>query len=153
TLSTSPAGGMSDSATVFAQQARAAGVTINLDVIPADSYYGSQYLKYAFGQTGWADRPIPLFFQLALTSDAPYNETHWKRPDWDRTFRQASAITDPAKRKQIYDELQKELWNQGGYIQWGDNSELYATTMHVKGLTRRKGRLLGNYDMRKVQLV
>ena len=66
TLYTSSAApGMLESATAFAQQAKAANVNIKLIKTPADTYYSGQYyLKVAMGQTNyqgiipvtWADR-------------------------------------------------------------------------------------------------
>src|SRR5207248_9353424 len=52
TLYSSPAiAGMLESATIFAQQAKKAGVTVNVNNGPPDTYFTSTYLKWAFGQT------------------------------------------------------------------------------------------------------
>src|SRR5262249_4391357 len=54
TLYSSTAGpGMLESATVFAQQARAGGVNISIQNIPADQYFGAKYLTQNFAQTLW----------------------------------------------------------------------------------------------------
>ncbi len=45
---------MVDSANVFAAQAKAAGVTINVKNDP--NYYGDQYLKLAFSVDFWGTR-------------------------------------------------------------------------------------------------
>ena len=52
--------GMLESATLFAQQAKDAGVNITLDQKPPDSYWSDAYLKTSFFQTeGWPVRSKP----------------------------------------------------------------------------------------------
>ena len=120
TLNTSSvAPGMLESATAFAAQAKAANVKVTLNNIPAADFYGSGYLKYGFGQTQWNADTIPQWMEQAVVKGAPYNETHWNVPSFNRMFAQARGELDPTKRATLYDDLQKTLWTEGGYIVWG----------------------------------
>ncbi|MGN6177477.1 MAG: ABC transporter substrate-binding protein [Streptosporangiaceae bacterium] len=72
---TAGAAGMVETATVFANQASAAGVKIN--VINDPNYYGNQYLKLAFSVDFWGTRAYLNQVQQGSLPNAPYNETHW----------------------------------------------------------------------------
>jgi hypothetical protein len=103
TLSTSNVvAGMLESATVFAEQAKAAGITIELENIPADAYFAERYLKYAFAQSSWSHLLIPSVITRWLVDGAPFNETHWNRPEFDARFREAQATLDETARRDIY---------------------------------------------------
>ena len=52
------AAGMLESSTLIAEQAKKAGVTITLDRVPANDYYGDKYLKAAFGCSQWSQKPL-----------------------------------------------------------------------------------------------
>jgi peptide/nickel transport system substrate-binding protein len=153
TLYTSSAApGMLESATAFAQQAKAANVNIKLIKTPADTYYSGQYyLKVAMGQTNYQGI-IPVTWADALRSDGPFNETVWKRPSFDKGFAKAEATVDPAKRKQIFFDLQKEQYDEGGYIIWGFNNTIDATNPKVKGVKPSNYYYLGGVDFKSYWL-
>jgi peptide/nickel transport system substrate-binding protein len=108
--------GYVQSALLFAEQAKKAGITIEVSKSAADSYWTDVYLKQPFTQTGWGSYALEWFYGQALVSDAPSNETAWRRPAWDRKFATARGTLDPSQRQQHYAELQQELWEDGGYI-------------------------------------
>ena len=58
--------GMLELATLFQQSAQAAGVTVNLNQMAADSYYGDTWLADPFKQTLWGQRSQDLFILQAL---------------------------------------------------------------------------------------
>ena len=149
TLYTSTAApGMLQSAQVYAAQAKAAGINIKLFQTPANTYYSGQYyLKVAMGQTNYQGI-IPVMWSDALLSTGPYNETAWKKPEFDKAFFQAEATQDEAKRQQIFNSLQEQLWNDGGYIIWGQNNTIDATLPNVHGVNPSKYYLLGGCDFK-----
>ena len=151
TLYTSTAAnGMLESATIYAQQAKAGGVNIKLFETPASTYYGPPYyLKVVFAQTNYQG-VIPVMWSDSLTSKAPYNETDWKRPAFDKEFARAEATLDPVRRQQIFDDLQVELWNEGGYIIWGNNDTVDATSADVEGMVPSKYYPLGGCDFKSL---
>lgn len=128
--------GQLESAQLYAQQAKKAGININLIKVPAANYYDPQYyLKVAFGQTNWAH---------AFESNAPYafvrfgayNETAWKNHSWDHKFFAAQGVLDDKKRNALYKQLQVPLWQQGGYVMWGFQDFVDAASKRVQGITR-----------------
>ncbi|HEY5990516.1 MAG TPA: ABC transporter substrate-binding protein, partial [Streptosporangiaceae bacterium] len=72
---TNGAAGMVALATVFANQAKAAGVNINVRNDP--NYYGNLYLKLAFSVDFWGTRSYLNQVQQGSLPNSPYNETHW----------------------------------------------------------------------------
>ncbi|PKZ65432.1 ABC transporter substrate-binding protein [Gordonia terrae] len=104
------------SATLFAEQAKAAGITVNLAVEPGDTYFSQVVGSKPFTQSGWWNYSLDYFYGQTLTSDAPANATAWRRPAWDATFAQARAEMDPDRRGELYREMQDELWNDSGYL-------------------------------------
>ena len=126
--------GQLESATLFAEQAKEAGITINLQTEPGDIYFSQIAGKRPFTQCGWWNFSLDYFYGQALTSDAPDNSTAWKNPEWDRKFYEARAAMDVRRRTQLYDELQEQLWNEGGYISHSFALQPTAARSRVHGI-------------------
>lgn len=153
TLNTSSvAPGMLESATAFAAQASAAGVTVTLNNIPAADFYGSGYLKYGFGQTQWNADTIPQWMEQAVIKGAPYNETHWNVPSFNKLFAGARGELNASKRAMLFDDLQQILWNEGGYIIWGLVPFIDGLAKNVRGATPNPAQDLSNYMFRQYWL-
>jgi peptide/nickel transport system substrate-binding protein len=138
--------GMLESATIFAQQARQAGVTVNVNNGPPDTYFTSKYLKWAFGQTNWHAIPIPNWINESLTSNAFYNETHWKKPSFDKLVLKAQGERNPDRARELWFEVQKILYDRGGYLIWGFTPFLDGVSKKVHGVTPSGFFALGNFD-------
>jgi peptide/nickel transport system substrate-binding protein len=144
-LHTTPgAAGMVETATVFATQASAAGVKIN--VINDPNYYGNEYLKLAFSVDFWGTRGYLSQVQQGSLPTSPYNETHWPPKsgpgsNFISLYNQALASTDPAKQIELEHEMQLLEYNYGGYIIpfFGDLIDAYSTK--VQGLEPSRGTL------------
>src|SRR5262245_17818004 len=116
-LVTSPvATGTVAMSTVLQQQARAAGVTINLKQVEPTTFFGPNYLHWTFSQDFWNYSPYLAQVAQSLLPTSPFNETHWSLPHYIDLYKQANATTDAATRKQIEHEMQMIDFTQGGYI-------------------------------------
>jgi peptide/nickel transport system substrate-binding protein len=134
--STNGAVGMNEGAQVFAQQAKAAGVTVNVKILDGGAFYGDQYLKWPFSTDFWGSRNYLTQVGSGSLPTSPYNETHW--PDTaDQKFlslyKQALQTIDQAKRFQIIHEMQKLEYDNGGYIIWGFSTLLDGYSAKVQG--------------------
>jgi peptide/nickel transport system substrate-binding protein len=141
---TNGAAGMVSLATVFANQAKAAGVTINVRNDP--NYYGNLYLKLAFSVDFWGTRSYLNQVQQGSLPNSPYNETHWPPKsgmgsNFISLYNQALATTDAAKRIEIEHEMQQLEYNIGGYIIPFFNDLIDGYSDRVKGLKPSKGTL------------
>lgn len=141
---TNGAAGMVSTATVFASQAQAAGVKINVKTDP--NYYGSSYLKLAFSIDFWGTRGYLNQVQQGSLHSSPYNETHWPPKsgpgsNFASLYQQALAATDTAKRIAIEHEMQQLEYDNGGYIVpfFGDLIDGYSSK--VAGFQPSRGTL------------
>ncbi len=116
-LVTSPvATGTVAMATVLAQQAKAAGVTINLKQVDPATFFGPNYLHWTFSQDFYNYSPYLAQVAQSLLPSSPFNETHWSLPRYVSLYQQANATADPALRREIEHEMQLIDFNEGGYI-------------------------------------
>jgi peptide/nickel transport system substrate-binding protein len=131
---TDGAAGMVDSANIFATQAQAAGLTVNVHNDP--NYYGDQYLKLAFSVDFWGTRNYLPQVANGMLPTSPYNECHWPPPgsNYISLYQQALAEVDPAKRADIIHQMQTIEYQQGGYIIPMFNNLVDAYSTKVSGL-------------------
>jgi peptide/nickel transport system substrate-binding protein len=134
-------------ATAFAEQAKASGIDIKLKRVTNDEVYNTDlyYLKAPFGETSWGADSFEFIAPQGMFANAPYNETAWKRPDWDARFKTAAGTLDEAARNAIYYELQAELYNEGGYIVYSYGDTFYGAANNVQGLISRPGFQYGEF--------
>ncbi len=141
---TNGASGMVELASVFASQAKQAGVNISVKNDP--NYYGDAYLKLAFSVDFWGTRGYLNQVQQGSLPSSPYNETHWppksgEGSNFGDLYKQALAETDDAKRADIQHEMQKAEYDIGGYIIPYFNSLIDGHSSKVAGLKPSKGTL------------
>jgi peptide/nickel transport system substrate-binding protein len=129
--------GMNEGAQVFAQQAKAAGVTINVKILDSGAFYGDQYLKWPMSTDFWGSRNYLSQVAAGSLPTSPYNETHWpdsKDNSFLSLYNQALRTVDRTKQKTILHEMQKLEYDNGGYIIWGFSTLLDGYGTKVKGL-------------------
>ena len=141
---TNGAAGMVSLASVFATQAKEAGVEVTVKNDP--NYYGDAYLKLAFSVDFWGTRGYLNQVQQGSLPSSPYNETHWppksgEGSNFEDLYHQALAATDDAKRVEIEHEMQKLEYDFGGYIIPFFGSLVDGYAANVAGLSPSKGTL------------
>jgi peptide/nickel transport system substrate-binding protein len=121
-------------AEVFQANAAKAGVTLQVTRVPADGYWKNIWMKVPFCASYWSGRPTAdLVFQASYTSQSPWNETNWKVPKFDQTLLAARVEADPAKRRQMFHDLQVMVNEDGGELIPMFNNFLDAASVKVKG--------------------
>ena len=107
-------------ATVWQQQMKAIGVTVNIQTEPADVYYGdgdTSWLKADFGITEWGARATPnTYFNSAYVTGAAYNESHWSDSEFDALVTQINSELDRTKRIALYKKAQQIMLDRGPVI-------------------------------------
>ena len=89
--------GMVDSSTLIAEQAKQAGVTVNIDKAPADQYWSTHYLQTPFGCTHWGYRPLDSQIAQGMNSQCAFQRNALDA----RRFRQAhKRSTKDSRRRQ-----------------------------------------------------
>lgn len=150
TLQTSdPAPAMLESSTLFAQQAKEAGLTVKLRKWPTDQYYTKAYAHYPFAMTNWGGRPLSSQIALAYLKTSIYNETKWVRPEFDALIEKAFATPDIDQRKSVMADAQQILFDQGATVIWGFLPNIDAVSKKVHDIPPSVIRSMGNYNFRK----
>lgn len=150
-LVTSPvAAGLVEAAQVFANQAKAAGVTVNVRKVDSGEFYGDNYLKWTFAQDFWFTRSyLPQAAQGSVPG-APYNETHFADQKYIDLIAQARSTVDDKQRAELIKQAQKIEYDSGGYIVWGFANQVDAHSVKVNGLVPdRSGVPLTSYGFRR----
>ncbi len=137
--------GAVDMATLFQANAAKGGIKIDVKREPADGFWDNVWLKGAFTTSYWGGRPAATqMFGIAYKSDAPWNDTHWRVPQFDKLLADARAELDTAKRREYLWEMQRMLHDDGGALIPVFRDYLDAHNDRVAGLTPHKGFLLDN---------
>jgi peptide/nickel transport system substrate-binding protein len=139
--------GFVESATLLAQQAQAAGVKVNIKSEPASAYYNPSliYLKMGFAETQWPMLSLKYFYLQSLSSNAPYNETHFKSGAFSTVLQKAIGELDKTKAQDYWNQVQQIQYDQGGYLQWVNADWVDAVSKKVAGLKPHAAGALGNY--------
>jgi peptide/nickel transport system substrate-binding protein len=138
--------GMMEGALVFKEHAAKAGVTINIVRQPSDGYWSNVWLKKPFAVGGWTMRPVPdIILSQAYVSTAKWNETHWKRPAFDKLVDDARATTDQAERYRLYCQAQRMIHEDGGVIVPAFSDVLDAGLARVQGFQLHPVGTLGHW--------
>lgn len=147
------AAGVVQAAQVMAQQAKDAGVTVNVRQVTSEIFYGDQYLKWTFAQDYWGYSPYLSQVAQGSLPDSPYNETHWTNEEFNKLHEQAQATVDEAKRTEILHAMQKLEFEQGGYLIAAYNQNVDLMGSYVEGLNpAATGLSMGNSDFKAIWL-
>lgn len=101
---------------VWQQQLAEAGINVELNVTPADTYWGDQWLSAPFAMTGWNVRTVDHGLGLWYHSEAEWNETHWRSEEFDADLAAARSTTDEAERTRLYHKMQQQIIDEGGHF-------------------------------------
>ncbi len=93
----------------LSEMCRPAGITIAINVLPGGTYW-DRWLTTPFGFTSWAHRPLGIqSLNLAYRTGAPWNETSYSNPEFDRLLDEAGTMLDPDKRRVVMAKLEAIL--------------------------------------------
>ena len=100
-------------------QANAAkiGFDLKLKKVPTDGYWGAVWMKEPLNVVTWNMRPTANS-QMAIQfgPGAAWNDTFWNEPKMGKLLTAALAELDPAKRHDMYCEMQTLIHNGSGMI-------------------------------------
>jgi peptide/nickel transport system substrate-binding protein len=143
--------GFTAAATVFAQQAAAAGVTIKVNRQQPSQYFNPSifYLKESFAQDAWPGPSLVNNYSQQYLSNSVYNESHYRSTSFNELFYKAQAETNPSKAQNLWNQVQQIQWQQGGDIVWAYWRSTDAASPKVRGFGEAgSGWLYGTDDDR-----
>lgn len=127
--------GATDTGVLFQAAATKAGIALEVKREPSDGYWDNVWLKAPFCASYWGGRPTAdQMLSIAYKSDAKWNDTFWKRPEFDKILIAARTEFEDAKRKTMYSELQRMISEDGGALIPMFIDYLEAGAAKVKGM-------------------
>ena len=127
-------GGAEDAAVLFQQTCQAAGIPLEIKREPADGYWSNVWNVQPFCVSYWSGRPTQdQMYTVAYQSEADWNDTRWKRPEFDKMMIEARAELDAGRRKEIYTSMALMLRDEGGLIVPMFNDFIDASTTRLEG--------------------
>ena len=145
TLATSAyAPGVTEAATIFAQQAKAAGINIDVKQVSPATYFTAPggYLTGAFRQDSLVGSfpALAAQYQYLLSSGAAVNESYWgsQQPGGraaQKLINDAIAATDSGRAQQLWREVQTQQVQEGGNLIWTNALQITLVASGVKGVS------------------
>jgi peptide/nickel transport system substrate-binding protein len=108
--------GFIEMATLFQAMASEAGINVKLVKSPAGEYWDDIWLKKPFVCSAWSGRAADEALSVPYLSNGEWNETHWRRPDYDKLIAEARQTVDEAKRGALYQQAEHLLRDEGGIL-------------------------------------
>jgi peptide/nickel transport system substrate-binding protein len=132
TLNTTDADqGMLESSELMVQMAKQVGVTITLNQVPSANYFVTEWLTNTFGVDFFGARSLNDWISNSLYSASPQNTTHFNDPSFTALWEKAQGESNEQNRAEMFVELQKTLYDEGGLLMWGfiDNVDAYSSNL------------------------
>lgn len=105
------------SAEVYQNQVADAGIKVNIVMAPAAGYWNDVYKVETVFQTWWWQRSAGAILSRGWRRRAgSWNESHWNYAEFDAKLDAAAGEADFTKRKALYGDLQRELYEEGGSL-------------------------------------
>jgi peptide/nickel transport system substrate-binding protein len=124
-------------ATILQQQLADAGITVEIQPVTPDVYYGANnmWLEADFAITDWGARAYPQpYLDLAYVCNAKWNESHWCDQELDSLSKQAAVEPDHAKRADLYKKIQQIFIDRGPIIVPFFANGLWAASAKLQGI-------------------
>ena len=142
--------GAVDTALLFSEHAKKAGIDITVKRVPDDGYWSNVWLKHPWCASYWSGRPTEdWMFTQGYATESNWNETFWKNDRFNELLVNARAEIDDAKRREMYREMQMLVRDDGGSV-----IQLFAN--HVSAVTDKVGvpdKIAGNWEFDGYKLI
>lgn len=139
TLATSNVGaGYVEAATVFAQQAKAAGVNVVVQNVPPSQFFVVAPGEYTYRpfqiDAGFGAGSLGVMYRSYLLSTGPLNVAHWGSPEHDKVIYAAEGALNPATAEELWHIAQMQQFNEGGIMIYANPYYMGASANNVFGL-------------------
>ncbi|RUW60408.1 ABC transporter substrate-binding protein [Mesorhizobium sp. M7A.F.Ca.US.008.03.1.1] len=109
--------GAVDAAQLYQQSCAKAGIKIEIKREPGDGYWSEVWNKQPFSLSYWGGRATQdQMYSTGYVSTADWNDTRFKRPEFDKMLFTARGELDQAKRQAIYHDMAVMMRDEGGLI-------------------------------------
>ena len=115
-----PFTGATDTAVLYSEQAKHAGLDIKVERTPDDGFWSNVWAQKPFFATRWSGRITEdVMLDTAYSAAAletGWNETYFNSDRLNSLIKSARSETDEAKRRAMYGEVQTIIHDEGGII-------------------------------------
>jgi peptide/nickel transport system substrate-binding protein len=109
--------GAIDAALLYQQQAKKAGINVQVQREPNDGYWSNVWNNKAFCAVSWGGRPVQdLMYSVAYLGGADWNDSKWDNSQFNSLLKLARVELDEQKRTALYKEMALLVRNDGGNI-------------------------------------
>ncbi|MEQ8654868.1 MAG: ABC transporter substrate-binding protein [Kiloniellales bacterium] len=109
--------GAVDLAVLYSEDAKKAGIDIEVKREPNDGYWSNVWMKKPFVVSTWSARPTPdVMFSTAYKSGADWNESRFSNERFDKLLAEAKSELDNVKRTELYHEMMQIVRDDGGVV-------------------------------------
>lgn len=143
--------GLIPGAEVFVQNAKAAGVTVNLDVIQP-SVYNPKFTDWPFTQGYYGNKPAGIMIAVRYIKGGLLNDTHWNDPQTTALYFDALKDANVTDRNEKFQSVLEILYDRGPEIVHSFRKTVDAYSSKFAGFVPDKatGWSLGQYRYREV---
>ncbi|MGY1745329.1 ABC transporter substrate-binding protein [Blastococcus sp. SYSU D00695] len=135
----------------FSQQAKAAGVTINVRQVDVTTFFAQHYAQDPFYATVWPSAPVNTTLALRHAPGAFYPEGNWDNPEFIPLWDAAVQDQDEESRNDKLAEIQRLFHEDGTHIIFAFSDQFDAAHKNVGGIQQdSSGYPVGFFDFNEV---
>jgi peptide/nickel transport system substrate-binding protein len=135
----------------FAQQAKQAGVTINVKQVDSTTYFSQHYGRDPFYATMWPSTPVNTQLALSIAPGAFYPEGNWDNPEFVPLWEAAVADMNEESRTQKLADIQRMFHEDGTHLIFAFTEQFDAAKKTVGGVEQdSSGYPVGFFNFNKV---
>lgn len=124
-----------DTATVLAEQAKDAGVTIKINKLPdVGTYWSKHFYQDPMKFDYWLTISTDFWSRWSQLPGASYNASGYKDPKYAALIKAASTTLDAKKRKQLMADAQRLYWNSGSTAVYAFYKDVGAYSSKFAGM-------------------
>ncbi|WP_245881556.1 ABC transporter substrate-binding protein, partial [Streptomyces milbemycinicus] len=139
-VTTDDIAGLADSATLFANQAREAGIKVNVVKQESGAFWQKTWKTGDFYTTYWGTNDSVVFFaSKTMVSGAGQNESGWTDKEFDAAYRKVIGAKDEKQRAAHLKQLQQIEYDSSGYLLWGMADGIDLAAAKVRNLPKLAG--------------
>ncbi len=125
-----------DCASIYQESLKKAGVDLTVTKVSGDGYWDNVWLKVPFCAVYWNRRmSTDASLTQVYSTGSDWNDSDWRRPEFDKLLVQARVELDQDKRKELYYAAQEMISDDGGMICFAISDFLDGYSPKVKGIT------------------
>ncbi len=125
-----------DCASIYQESLKKAGIDLTVNKVSGDGYWDNVWLKVPFCAVYWGRRmSADATLSQVYGSASDWNDSDWRKPDFDKLISDARVELDNAKRKELYFKAQEMISDDGGMICFAISDYLDGYSPKIAGVT------------------